>query len=108
MIITQQFNFGLKQMLIPFLKWLDEVKEYGVVIYYEKDRDDLLVEINVEFFFYNKDNQHIDFPYNEEINSICKMYYNETDLVELVYNQLLEPIIDNMKAFGLSEIREKF
>lgn len=107
MIITQQFNFRLRQMLIPFLKWLDEVKEYEIVIHYEKNRD-LLLEIDVEFFFYDKDNKHIDFPYNEEINSICKMYYNETDLVGLVYNQLLEPIIDNMKAFELSEIREKF
>lgn len=105
MKITQNIDFGLRQMLLPFSKWLKDVGSYSVRIKPCKDTRDC---IDVEFEFYHKDNPFVDveIPDNEEIRHICETYYNEECLSDLIHNQLLDPIVYNMQQYGLEEITE--
>lgn len=104
MTITKNIDFGLKQMLLPFSKWLEDVGSYSVMIY--KIPNNSCIDMEFQFFKKDEPFTELEIPDNGDIRYICKTYYNEECLSDLIHNQLLEPIIFNMIEYGLDEIIE--
>jgi hypothetical protein len=101
MKITQNIDFGLRQMLLPFNKWLKDIEKYKIELI---DVGEDTLETYFNFIAYSGCFTYT--PDNEEIRHICKTYYNEECLSDLIYNQLLDPIVNNMREYGLDEITE--